>query len=158
MPADLPLGTNLGDRAPRLVGSLATGEPFELNGFATAPKLLVFYRGAQCGLCRVQLQQLETNLNGYRRKGIQIIAITLDPPDRSRVLLDELSLRFDLVSADSATFAIWGAMDPNSSIALPATFIIDRQGLVRYRHIGRNAADRALDVEILTMLESMDPL
>jgi hypothetical protein len=62
------------------------------------------------------------------------------------------------VQVDSGTFARWGLIDPGSSLPLPASFLLDPQGVVRYRHVGRNAADRASDIELLAMLQQLRAL
>jgi peroxiredoxin len=150
-----PEGTGVGERAPALVGEAATGDAFVLGELPGMPTVLVFYRGAQCGLCRVQLEQMQQHLGAYRRQGTRIIALTLDPPEMSRVLSEQMQLGFELISVDSATFVAWGGIDRESGSPLPATFILDSERVVRFRHIGRNAADRTTDPELLTLLEQI---
>ena len=81
--------------------------------------------------------------------------MTLDAPEVSRILLDELPIGFDLVSVERAVFDTWQVTRPDAEAPLPATFIVDRDGIVQYRHIGRNAADRSSDAGILTVLQTL---
>ena len=67
-----------------------------------------------------------------------------------------LDLDFPLVSAgrpDLEALGIWprGAWAP-----LPATFILDRDLRVRYRHIGRTAAEHAGDLELTAALRAIE--
>lgn len=117
--------------------------------------VLVFFRGADCGLCRLQLEQLQRNLAAYQRQGVRPIAVTLDPPDRAVRLIDDLSLGYEILSVDLVTFAEWGMFAAERDAVMPATYILDSEGVVRYRHIGRNAADRTLDAELLTVIEGL---
>jgi peroxiredoxin len=156
LPEDIPVGTQAGMRAPALTGIQANGETFRLEPAGSEPTLLVFYRSALCGLCRVQLEQLQSHMGAYDRRGVKVVAATLDPPELSARLLENGGLDFPLVSVDSASFDEWAAMHPESGAPLPATYIIDARGIVRYLHIGRNASDRATDAGLLTVLERLD--
>jgi peroxiredoxin len=149
----LPLGTQVGERAPELQGQLAAGEGFTLADAVGRESVLVFYRSAQCGLCRVQLEQLQQNLTAYERQGARVVAVTLDDPEVSRTLAEQMNIGFSLVSVDSTTFERWQVLDRQQGMPLPASYVIDRSGVVRFRHIGRNAADRTSDAELLTVLE-----
>jgi len=151
---ELPVGAEVGYRPPPLHGTLADGSIFMLAAIPTQPVVMVFYQSASCGLCRVQLGDLQRNLGGYRQQGVEPIAVTLDSPESSRQLVADLGLQFAVVSVDPGTFDSWRAM--KDGVTLPATYIVDRQGVIRYRHIGRNASDRALDAEILTVIATLD--
>ena len=152
---EVPVGTQEGLRPPPLQGTLATGESFGGIGSVDGPAVIVFYRSASCGLCRVQLEQIQQNIGGYDQQGANIVGVTLDPPDRSGALAQELGITFPLVSADSATFEEWGALQPAGGGAIPATYIVDASGVIRFRHVGRNTSDRATDPDILTVLQTM---
>jgi peroxiredoxin len=151
----VPVGAEAGLRAPVLVGMLADGQPFRLEPGST-PTLLIFYRAAQCGLCRLQLEQTQQHLVAYRRHGLDVIAATLDPPELSARLLQSNPLDFQLVSVDDSVFEEWGVLNSETGVAMPAIFLLDRRGIVRYVHIGRNAADRPTDAGLLTVLERLE--
>lgn len=154
-PVAIPTGTAVGQRAIPLQGRLANGDGFGLPSRPGQPIVIVFYRGADCGLCRVQLEQMQRNLPAYQRQGVRLIAVTLDAPDRSQRLIEDLAIGFEVASVDLVTFAEWGTFAAERDAVMPATYIIDSDGVVRYRHIGRNAADRTLDAEVLTVIETL---
>jgi peroxiredoxin len=153
IPPELEVGTEVGLRAPALVGETFDGGTFALE--SGAPTVLVFYRSAQCGLCRVQLSEIERHLPAYQGRGVRAVAFTLDPADVSRRLLQDMTMSFPVVSVDTASFALWNAIDPETGAVMPVTYILDADGVVRYQHLGRNASDRALDAELLTVLETL---
>jgi peroxiredoxin len=155
VPPEVEIGTEPGNRAPPLSGTLADGGRYALEDRPDAPTVLVFYRGAQCGLCRLQLEQAQRHLPAYEYQGARIVGVTLDPPEQSQALLDEVEIGFNLVSVDRDAFQSWGVTAPGEEAPLPATFIVDRDGIVRFRHIGRNAADRTSDAGILTVLQEL---
>ena len=154
-PPDLPVGTGLDMRAPPLRGVTIDGLPFDLDQQLGGPAVVVFYRSAGCGLCRVQLTELQQHLPAYREIGVTPVAVTLDTPETSRQLLDHSTYGFQIVSVDTATFQLWGALDEENGPALPTTYILGPGGMVKFRYLGRNASDRARDAELLTVLETL---
>lgn len=160
-PADEPanviqVGVEEGNRPPALEGTTATGEPYTLQPNTGGPIVLIFYRSARCGLCRVQLQQLQRHLPAYERQNARVAAITLDSPATSQRLAEEMTLDFPLVSVDTTVFTEWGVMHPQLGVPLPATYILDPSGMIHFRHIGRNASDRTSDAGLVAILEGVE--
>ncbi len=150
---EIPAGTMLGERAIPLRGERADGDRVEVVAGGGEIIVLVFYRGGDCGLCRVQLQEIQRNLTAYRRQGARVIAVTLDTPAATREFLGNPPFDFDVLSVDRATFSEWGVLDAERGLVLPGTYILDENGVVRYRYIGRTAADRPRDAEVLTAIQ-----
>lgn len=153
--AEVPIGTEPGLRAPTLAGSLPDGAPFQLAEAERSATVVVFYRTAECGLCRLQLDRLQEHLPAYERLDATVVAVTLDTPEQTLAMFGPGTPAFPVVSVDSSTFRDWGVMDPQQSTPLPATYVIDGEGLVRFRHIGRNASDRTSDAEMVAVLETL---
>ena len=150
------VGTEPGQRAPELDGIVGDGSDFTLPERPDRPTVLVFFRSTSCGLCRLQLQRMEMNLPAYERGGSRVVAVTLDAPERAVANLEGAALGYPVVSVDSAAFERWGTFAGDGAAPLPATYIVDERGIVRYRHIGRNASDRTTDAEVVAFLESLD--
>lgn len=154
LPEEVPVGTEIGYRAPPLRGSLSDGGNFNLAD-SDGLVVLVFYRSADCGLCRLQLDNAQRHLEGYQYEDARLIGVTLDFPEVSRGLVESAGISFPLVSVDPVYFEAWGALPAPTGAPLPATYIVD-DGIVRFRHIGRNAADRTTDAGVLTVIESLE--
>jgi peroxiredoxin len=150
-----PVGTEVGERAPPLSGVAADGRDYELRPARGESTVIVFFRGFHCGLCRVRLQELQMNLDEYQASGARVVAVTPDEPTQVQRAVEELGLGFPVVSADSAVLASWGLIDGERALPLPASYLLDSRGVVVYRHVGRNAADRAHDIEILAVLQQV---
>ncbi|MQA92074.1 MAG: redoxin domain-containing protein [Gemmatimonas sp.] len=153
-PLALP-GTEIGQQAPVLRGQLPSGDSLRVDSPPGNPTVLVFYRSIECGLCRVQLEQMQDNKAAYDRADAALVAVTLDPPNLSRAWIDDVSLDFPLVSVDSVTFRTWGAISAERAVPRPATYVLDGLGIVRFKHVGRNASDRTTDAEVIAILESV---
>jgi peroxiredoxin len=151
--AEVPSGTAIGERAPALSGTEAEGREYELAPEGS-PTFVVFFRGYGCGLCRERLRELQTNLGEYRRLGARVVAVSADEAENLERARRELELDFPVVGVDDSTLAAWGLVG-DATPPLPGSYLIDRDGLIVFRHVGRNASDRAHDLEVLAALQAL---
>jgi peroxiredoxin len=83
-----------------------------------------------------------------RSLGLGLAAISVDAPERSRALAEQLGLGFPLLS-DTAREVVraYGVFNrkEKGGIAYPATFVLDRQRTVRFRSLDRTASRVDLD-------------
>ena len=66
----------------------------------------------------------------FRAAGAEVVAISVDPLDRSAGLRKDLAIPFPLLSdRNRATIIEWGVLNAGEKggIAIPATFLIDRE-------------------------------
>jgi peroxiredoxin len=90
--------------------------------------------------------------NDFRAAGAEVVAISVDPPDRSAGLRNDLAIPFPLLSDSArATIVEWGVLNATEKggIAVPATFLIDRTRKVRLASV----EDTMMRVEPRAMLE-----
>lgn len=78
-----------------------------------------------------------------------MLAISVDPPERAKELASDLALPFDVLSdADRTTIARYGlehahAGPGGADIAIPAQFLVRRDGTIAWRHVSTRVTDRA---------------
>jgi peroxiredoxin len=86
-----------------------------------------------------------------------VIAIVVDNPATNAALVKRLGLEFAVLSdPELATIRAWGVEHEGKDIALPATLVVDRSGMIAWAYVGDNVGDRpVLDtvLEVLTALE-----
>ncbi len=100
-------------------------DPAKLTGGVT----LVNFWASWCGPCRIEHPQL----NRLSAEGVTVIGINqADRPENARAFLKALGDPFRLIGVDADRRAgiEWGVY------GLPETFVIDRQGRIRHRHVG----------------------
>jgi len=89
-----------------------------------------------------------------RAAGADVVAVSVDPPIKSKALQRELRLPF-LILSDAGRRVIkdWGIYNPNErgGIAKPAVFVIDRDRTVQYSEID-DVATRVPASEIVRIL------
>src|SRR5687768_14919975 len=85
-----------------------------------------------------------------RSRGGSLVAISVDPPERSRELRARHGFTFPILSDESRAVirALGIAHQPSgapasSEIAVPAQFLLDRDGIVLWSHVSRRIQDRA---------------
>ena len=139
--------------------------------------VIVFYRGQWCPICMPHLRKLQKDLTKVENKGASILIITPEKQENIQktrlktgitipVIYDEnykimvdfdvaflptkglrfmynIILRADLKNAQS---------DDSQTLPVPATFIIDTDGKVIWRHFNRDYKKRASVNEILKQL------
>jgi peroxiredoxin len=67
--------------------------------------------------------------------GVDIVAISVDPPERSATMRDDLQIRFPILSDTTRkTIIEWGLLNANEKggIAIPSTFLIEPGLSVRF--------------------------
>ncbi|HEX7090716.1 MAG TPA: peroxiredoxin family protein [Longimicrobiales bacterium] len=139
--------------APELRGIDSRGGSFSLEALRGGAVVLVFYRSDACPLCRERLAALGAHREAYESVGARVVAITPDPPDVAQRTAAELGLSLPVVSVDRAVLERWGIWPPAEPAPRPAAVVIDRDGRIRFRHLGRTAADRASDLQLLAVLD-----
>lgn len=106
-----------------------------------------------------ELQGLQLSKAAFDARDTDIVAITVDPVEQNAALAADLGLTYR-IGADPGLAAIdaFGLRhdDPTSgmSIARPASFLIDRAGVVRWRDLTENYRRRPRPDAILQALDA----
>ena len=86
-----------------------------------------------CPPCRAEIPGYVELQKKYQREGLAIVGVSLDqggPGVVSRFIADH-RINYQVVIGDDKIVEAFGGID-----AIPTTFIIDRQGVIRYRKVG----------------------
>jgi peroxiredoxin len=89
----------VGDRAPTFRLADARGGEVALDDLlAHGPVVLVFYRGAWCPYCNLQLAAFQAALADIRAAGATLVAVSPQTPDQSLTLAERHALEFPVLS------------------------------------------------------------
>ena len=99
--------------------------------------LVVVYRGDFCPFARYELGELNRSRADFEQAGLGMIAISADPIDRSRRLSKFLGSAIPLLSDQSENLIgplglVQQHRDSEPDNAIPALFLVDRAGIVRW--------------------------
>lgn len=129
LPASSALATpGVGQPAPALAVPELDGQAFDLGALRGKVVVLNFW-ATWCPPCRKEMPALDAFYRRYRGRGLAMIGLSVDRPrDRADVRKVMQSFSFPAAMLDDATVDGFGT--PN---ALPVTFVVDANGIVRAR-------------------------
>lgn len=138
----------VGDFAPEFELYTDENELWQLSDHLDTPVLLLFFPGAFTSVCTTELKFVNNNLDQF--DDIEIVGISTDSP----FVLDEYrsvyGFEFSLLSDhDAHVSARYGAKYENNftpmnldRISKRAAFVIDHDGVIRYREVLENAGNQ----------------
>jgi mycoredoxin-dependent peroxiredoxin len=108
--------------------------------------LLVFYPFAFSGICTSELCQVRDDLPRYQNDDLQILGISVDAPYALRAWARAEGYEFPLLAdfwPHGAVAQAYGVFNDTAGMANRGTFLIDREGVVRFAEM--NAPGQARD-------------
>ena len=141
-----PGPVDVGLPAPAYRTVSATGDSVSLAALRGMPVLLNVW-ATWCRPCRDEIPELQRLHERYRAEGLQLVGVSIDAAGQDDAI-GAFARRYGM------TYAIWRDPDEIVSatflvIGVPATFLIDRAGIVRWKKTGPIApADTALTMAI----------
>jgi mycoredoxin-dependent peroxiredoxin len=139
----------VGDRAPDFALTDQHGQVVhlaELRGHKAA--LIVFYPWAFTGVCGGELRALQAELNELVSNDVELFTISTDSMYALRAFADREGFTFPMLSdfwPHGAVAQAYGVLHDGIGIALRGTFLVDRDGVVRWSVC--NGIPDARDVE-----------
>lgn len=154
--AELPVGLKPGDKAPFFTGYDQFGKTVDLNKLLEkGPIVLFFYRGKWCPVCSRYLNNYQDSLNIIKDQGFNVVAITPESIenveqtiklhkitftviyDCQEKIMQDFDVMFSvtkayqekILSATSIDIAENNLHNP-AHLPVPATYIINRQGII----------------------------
>ena len=141
--------------------------------------VISFYRGAWCPYCNLEIRALAEHLPAIREQGADLLAISPQVVSKAEQQASELALpfavlsdagnqvarRFGLVFAlPEQTRPIYDAFgfdlpghngDDKYELPIPATYIVDTQGVMRFAFVDADYTRRMEPVDIIEQLKSL---
>lgn len=168
-----------GDPAPSFTLSDPDGVPVASGELlARGPLVITFYRGVWCPYCNMELQALQAALPAFREAGAGLIAISPQTPVNSRKSVRTNGLEFPILSDPggrvAAAFGLRFELpdylielykslkndlpqfndDDSWTLPMPARFVVDQDGIIRYAEVNPDYTRRPEPEEMLPVLKS----
>ena len=136
-----------GQEAPQWSLLDITGQPFDSTKLQGKPTVINFW-ATWCPPCLAELPELEELYDAYRGRGLEVVGICMDPisPERLSDFVEERNLNFTFLMGDDEIAAKFGNFP-----AIPTTFLIDREGYIANKYMGR-VPKQTLENGILSIL------
>jgi peroxiredoxin len=100
--------------------------------------LLVFYPLAFTGTCQGEMAEIRDNLSEYANDYVQVLTVSVDSSYSHKVWAEREGYNFPLLAdfwPHGAVAKAYGVFFEEAGIANRGTFVIDKEGVVRYAHM-----------------------
>ena len=174
-------GLKVGAKAPNFTLNNPYGKPVELNTMLRkGPVILVFYRGAWCPYCNLELKTLKETLPRFKKYGAALVAVTPQTPDKSLAQVNQDGYPFEILSdlddQVMKAYKLYWEVPPELDAAykhsfgldvasfngngrrglpIPGTFVIDQSGIVRAAFADTDYKKRMEPADILAALRKL---
>ncbi len=130
------MAIEIGELAPDFTLKNQHGEEVTLSSFKGKKKVvLLFYPFSFTGICTGELCGIRDDLAAFQNDDVELLALSCDSQFTQRVFADQENYKFPLLSdfyPHGAVAAAYGIFDETRGCAVRGTFIIDKEGVVRW--------------------------
>jgi len=169
----------VGDKAPEFELKNALKKPVKLSALLkNGPVVITWYRGGWCPYCNIQLRYLQNFLPQFKAAGATLVALSPELPDKSLNTTEKNNLEFEVLTDYNNEIAkefgiaftlndelidiyngfhrleTFNGVDTNE-LPIPATYVIGRDGLIKYAFIDADYRKRAEPAVILDVLKTL---
>jgi len=173
-------GLTVGAKAPDFTLGNQTGNSVTLSEeIAKGPVILTFFRGEWCPFCNLELKAYQRMMDNIHEAGARLLAVSPLLPDHSLTIQEKNALSFHVLSDlrnrvaekyrlkfklpddlqemyRSLGFALDHYNGDDSwELPVPATYIIDKQGMIRFVSVDPDYKTRTEPREVLNLLRSL---
>jgi peroxiredoxin len=173
-------GIPVGQKVPDVHARDLDGKDVALSSLYTkGPLLLVFYRGGWCPYCNAEIHSLTTAYPDYQKRGVTPVAVSVDRPEAEAKMKAEYVIPFPVLSDSDATvieaFHVVKKVGDDElakmkgfgvdlegysgkthhEIAIPAFFLVDRSGVVRWAHSDPDFKVRPSTAQLLAAIDGL---
>lgn len=126
----------IGDEAPDFTLNDQTRTPVTLSDLRGRKHvLIVFYPLAFSGVCTGELCSLRDSIDSFRSDEVETFAISVDSSAATAAFAAKEGYGFPLLSdfwPHGAVADRYGVFDAEKGLAMRGTFLVDKQGIVRF--------------------------
>lgn len=158
---------SVGSTAPDFTLAVYRGSTFTLSSLRGSKNVvLVFYRGWWCPYCMTQLTEMRGLLDSELETDTELVVVSIDGDEENgrtfaRIARDdgrEPDYMF-LSDPQSEVIGRYGVLNPDGgrrgAIPHPAVFVIDKQGVVRWRDVQTDYTIRPTNEAIRTAVRAL---
>jgi peroxiredoxin len=142
------MAVEIGDEAPDFELPDQHGTPVKLSSFRGAKNVvLVFYPLAFSPVCSGELCALREDFPEVTRDDVELLTVSVDSLFAHRVWAEKENFQFSLLAdfwPHGAVARQYGVFDEARGLAIRGTFVIDKEGVVRWSVV--NPIPQARDI------------
>ncbi|MBD2002591.1 MULTISPECIES: peroxiredoxin family protein [Cyanophyceae] len=131
---------NLGETTPNFeLPDITNGGKVKLSDYKGQPVIValtrIFTEKQYCPFCFPHIKALNENYEQFTSRGVAVLMITSTDEQQSKIVVKDLGLKMPLLSDPSCrTFRAY-CTGQALGAPLPGQFVVDKNGILRYRHL-----------------------
>ena len=141
------MAVEIGDQAPDFVAYDQHGTDVKLSALRGTNVVLVFYPLAFSGVCSGELCEMRDSFPESEREDVELLTVSVDSVYVHRTWAETEGYEFGLLSdfwPHGEVAKAYGVFDDERGLATRGTFIIDKEGVIRWKVV--NAIPQARDL------------
>jgi len=106
----------------------------------------------------MQLTRLAEDYSKIKTAGAELLAVSVDDQSYAWSMAQTTGAKFQILSdSDKKVITSYGIVNAqeHGGIAKPSIFILDKEGRIRYMHVGKDPSDRPSDEAILEEIKKV---
>ncbi|MFD1523419.1 peroxiredoxin [Pseudonocardia yunnanensis] len=143
------MSPEVGTEAPDFTLKDQNNQDVTLSSFrGKSAVLLVFYPFAFSPICQGELCSVRDDLSEFQNEKVQILAISVDHPYTLKAWADAQGYKFPLLSdfwPHGELTKTYSVFNDTRGIAVRGTFLVDKEGIVRFSEVNQPSDARNLD-------------
>jgi peroxiredoxin len=152
------MAVEVGGPAPGFELKATIGKSISLERYRGRPTVILFFPLAFSPICTNELTIMRDEHAAYKKHKAQILAVSVDSPFTLKAWAEKLKLPFPLLSDFNKEVAqSYGALHQDllglKGVAKRSAFVIDKDGIVRYRWVSEDPGELPDFDEILAAVE-----
>ena len=154
------MAADVGSIAPDFTLMNQDREPVTLSQLKGKPVVLAFFPAAFSGTCQKELCTIRDSMGALNRAGAQVLGISVDTFFALKAFQDQQQLNFPLLSDfNKEVIRQYGVFNEDmiglKGIAKRSVFVLDKDGIVRYREVLEDARNEPDYKEVLDSVASL---
>lgn len=133
------MSLTIGQIAPNFTLNNQFGESVELSSFNGKKNVVInFYPFSFTGTCTGELCALRDDLGSFQNDGVELLAISCDSTFTQKIFTERENYKFSVLSdfwPHGDVAKSYGVFDDARGCAIRGTFIIDKEGILRWQVI-----------------------
>lgn len=145
-----PDGGQVGAAAPDFTLKDGDGNEWRLSNQRGKVVVLLFYPGDETPICTRQMCSVRDRWEDYTTTGAEVVGISTDSVESHKKFAEHHELPLRLLSDESAKVAnLYGARSLIPGKVARSVFVIDGNGIIRYRDVRPLGLFRPKDDEVI---------
>ncbi len=143
------MAVEVGSIAPDFALKDQHGQVVTLSSFKGAKNVvLLFYPFAFSGTCTGELCSMRDDLSAFQNDDVQLLAVSADTVFSQKVFAEREGYEFPVLSdywPHGAVAKAYGIFDEDRGCAIRGTFVIDKEGIIRWEVVNGLGQARSLE-------------